>query len=167
MNNGHADNGQCRNGHWDNGTLGLWDNRQLDNGAMINETTDIGKWKLGQCEVGPSLIERRVCPFANSSSPPQASSSSLVSSSPSSQSCTSIIHHPPSLSSFARNCAEHQCEYENTLARCGVRSYAELPALKPWMCAWWWQAVHIHENIHRGARTHDHKVKGFALCRLS
>jgi hypothetical protein len=23
------------------------------------------------------------------------------------------------------------------------------------------------QNIHRGARTHDHKVKGLALCRLS
>ena len=26
---------------------------------------------------------------------------------------------------------------------------------------------HEEKNTHRGARTHDHKVKGLALCRLS
>ena len=167
MKNGHVDNGQCRNGHWDNGTLGLWDNRQLDNGAMINETTDIGKWKLGQCEVGPSLIERRVCPFANSSSPPQASSSSLVSSSSSSASSASIIHHPPSSSSFLLNNAERQCEFENTLVSCGGLNLRGVASSKPCPCPRRWRARHTHENTHRGARTHDHNVKGLALCRLS
>ena len=28
-------------------------------------------------------------------------------------------------------------------------------------------AQRLRENTHRGARTHDHKVKGLALCRLS
>ena len=28
-------------------------------------------------------------------------------------------------------------------------------------------AAAIRHNTHRGARTHDHKVKGLALCRLS
>ena len=27
--------------------------------------------------------------------------------------------------------------------------------------------IHKKRNTHRGARTHDHKVKGLALCRLS
>ena len=31
-------------------------------------------------------------------------------------------------------------------------------------CARSWRAT---QNTHRGARTHDHKVKGLALCRLS
>ena len=86
----------------------------------------LGTWKLGRCEVGPSLVQIRVCPFANSSSPPQSSSSSLVSSWSSSPSSASIIHHPPSLSSFVLNHAERQCEYENTHVSCGVRTYAEL-----------------------------------------
>ena len=30
-----------------------------------------------------------------------------------------------------------------------------------------WVPANPVENTHRGARTHDHKVKGLALCRLS
>ena len=30
-----------------------------------------------------------------------------------------------------------------------------------------WVPASPVENTHRGARTHDHKVKGLALCRLS
>ena len=63
----------------------------------------------------------------------------------------------------------------SVFSRCGPytlrhdkRIHAEFPLLRYSV----FSSAHAHscvasQNTHRGARTHDHKVKGLALCRLS